>query len=181
MKISGESIVDINSWTIDQTYNFFSTLALSGSDAEIASELLKEITNRLGFLNSIGLAYLSLDRLGPSLSGGESQRIRLASQVGSELSGVIYILDEPSIGLHQRDNEKLLATLKRMRDIGNTVVVVEHDEETIQSADYVIDFGPGAGIRGGEVIHSGTPKSLAKNRKSITGAYLSWERIRKEQ
>jgi len=173
VKVSGESIVDINSWTIDQTYNFFSTLALSGSDAEIASELLKEITNRLGFLNSVGLAYLSLDRLGPSLSGGESQRIRLASQVGSELSGVIYILDEPSIGLHQRDNEKLLATLKRMRDIGNTVVVVEHDEETIQSADYVIDFGPGAGIRGGEVIHSGTPKSLAKNRKSITGAYLS--------
>ena len=173
VKVSGESIVDINSWTIDQTYNFFSTMALSGSDAEIASELLKEITNRLGFLNSVGLAYLSLDRLGPSLSGGESQRIRLASQVGSELSGVIYILDEPSIGLHQRDNEKLLATLKRMRDIGNTVVVVEHDEETIQSADYVIDFGPGAGIRGGEVIHSGTPKSLAKNRKSITGAYLS--------
>ena len=173
VKVSGETIIDINSWTIDQSYDFFANLALSGSDAEIASELLKEITNRLGFLNSVGLSYLSLDRLGPSLSGGESQRIRLASQVGSELSGVIYILDEPSIGLHQRDNEKLLATLKRMRDIGNTVVVVEHDEETIQSADYVIDFGPGAGVRGGAVIHSGTPKSLANNRKSITGAYLS--------
>ncbi|MBA57664.1 MAG: excinuclease ABC subunit A [Gammaproteobacteria bacterium] len=171
--IDNESIVDVNSWTIDQTYLFFSNLELHGADSEIAAELLKEITNRLGFLNSVGLSYLSLDRLGPSLSGGESQRIRLASQVGSELSGVIYILDEPSIGLHQRDNEKLLATLKRMRDIGNTVVVVEHDEETIRSADYVIDFGPGAGIKGGEIVHSGTPKSLAKNRNSITGNYLS--------
>ena len=134
---------------------------------------MKEICNRLNFLNSVGLSYLSLERLGPSLSGGESQRIRLASQVGSELSGVIYILDEPSIGLHQRDNEKLLRTLRKMRDIGNTVVVVEHDEETIRSADYVIDFGPGAGIRGGSIVHAGTPKSLEKKQSSVTGNYLS--------
>src|SRR6185436_15141411 len=114
-----------------------------------------------------------LDRAGPSLSGGESQRIRLASQVGSELTGVIYILDEPSIGLHQRDNRRLLTTLERMRDIGNTVVVVEHDEETIRAADHVIDFGPGAGVQGGHVVHAGTPESLEKNPDSITGAYLS--------
>jgi excinuclease ABC subunit A len=128
---------------------------------------------RLDFLSSVGLGYLSLDRAGPSLSGGESQRIRLASQVGSELTGVIYILDEPSIGLHQRDNRRLLETLTRMRDIGNTVVVVEHDEETIRAADHVIDFGPGAGIAGGRIVHTGTPKSLEKNTRSLTGAYLS--------
>ena len=133
----------------------------------------RRICNRLDFLVSVGLSYLSLGRLGPSLSGGESQRIRLASQVGSELSGVIYILDEPSIGLHQRDNEKLLGTLCRMRDIGNTVVVVEHDEETIRMADYVVDFGPGAGINGGHIVHAGTAKSLERNTKSLTGNYLS--------
>ena len=135
--------------------------------------LLKEITNRLGFLNSVGLAYLSLDRLGPSLSGGESQRIRLASQVGSELSGVIYILDEPSIGLHQRDNERLLHTLQKLRDLGNTVIVVEHDEEAILIADHVIDIGPNAGINGGKIIAQGTPEEIKNNTKSITGNYLS--------
>ena len=173
VQVGGATLVDVSSWTIDRTYDFFSTINLPGAAGEIATEVLKEICNRLGFLNSVGLSYLSLDRLGPSLSGGESQRIRLASQVGSELSGVIYILDEPSIGLHQRDNEKLLATLCRMRDIGNSVIVVEHDEDTIRSADHVIDFGPQAGVHGGDIVHSGTPKSLEKNRKSITGNYLS--------
>jgi excinuclease ABC subunit A len=173
VRVADRTIVDISSLTIDQTADFFGNLKLKGAAGEIATEVLKEICNRLDFLVSVGLSYLSLDRLGPSLSGGESQRIRLASQVGSELSGVIYILDEPSIGLHQRDNEKLLATLCRMRDIGNTVVVVEHDEETIRLADYVVDFGPGAGINGGSIVHAGTAKSLEKNRLSITGNYLS--------
>ncbi|MBL4682267.1 MAG: excinuclease ABC subunit UvrA [Pseudomonadales bacterium] len=173
VRVADKTLVEISSWTIDQTCHFFTHLKLKGAAGEIATEVLKEICNRLNFLVSVGLSYLSLDRLGPSLSGGESQRIRLASQVGSELSGVIYILDEPSIGLHQRDNKKLLATLIRMRDIGNTVVVVEHDEETIRLADYVIDFGPGAGIKGGHIVHAGTPKSLEKNRKSLTGGYLS--------
>ena len=173
VRVNGITLVEVSSWTIDRTFEFFSDLRLPGAAGEIATEVLKEISNRLGFLNSVGLSYLSLDRLGPSLSGGESQRIRLASQVGSELAGVIYILDEPSIGLHQRDNEKLLATLCRMRDIGNSVIVVEHDEDTIRAADYVIDFGPAAGVLGGDIVHSGTPKSLEKNRQSITGNYLS--------
>ena len=173
VRIAGKTIVDVSAMTIDDAFNFFSTLKLSGAEAEIARELVKEINSRLGFLNSVGLAYLSLNRLGPSLSGGESQRIRLASQVGSELSGVIYILDEPSIGLHQRDNLRLLNTLMKMRDIGNTVIVVEHDEETIRSADYVVDFGPGAGVNGGFVVHAGTPHSMLKNKKSLTGNYLS--------
>ncbi|HJP51111.1 MAG TPA: excinuclease ABC subunit UvrA [Pseudomonadales bacterium] len=173
VRVADKSIVEVSSWTIDKTSDFFSNLDLQGAAGEIAAEVLKEICNRLNFLVSVGLSYLSLERLGPSLSGGESQRIRLASQVGSELSGVIYILDEPSIGLHQRDNQKLLATLCRMRDIGNTVVVVEHDEETIRLADHVVDFGPGAGIKGGHIVHAGTPKSLEKNRQSITGSYLS--------
>ena len=173
VRVGDTTIVEVSSWTIDRTYDFFDNLNLPGAAGEIAAEVLKEICNRLGFLNSVGLSYLSLDRLGPSLSGGESQRIRLASQVGSELSGVIYILDEPSIGLHQRDNKKLLNTLCRMRDIGNTVVVVEHDEDTIRTADHVVDFGPAAGVHGGEIIHSGTPGSLEKNKRSITGNYLA--------
>lgn len=173
VKVGGATMVELSAWTIDKAHDFFMNLELPGAAGEIATEILKEICNRLGFLISVGLSYLSLDRPGPSLSGGESQRIRLASQVGSELSGVIYILDEPSIGLHQRDNRKLLATLCRMRDIGNTVVVVEHDEETIRAADHLVDFGPAAGVRGGEIVHSGTPESLEKNRRSITGNYLS--------
>ena len=179
VRVGNETIVDVSSWTIDQTHQFFRTLDLPGAAGEIATEVLKEICSRLGFLNSVGLSYLSLNRPGPSLSGGESQRIRLASQVGSELSGVIYILDEPSIGLHQRDNEKLLKTLCRMRDIGNTVVVVEHDEDTIRKADYVVDFGPAAGVHGGQIVHCGTPASLEKNRRSITGNYLA-NRVRIE-
>ena len=130
-------------------------LDLRGNEAKIADELLKEIRNRLKFLLDVGLGYLTLDRPGPSLSGGESQRIRLASQMGSELTGVIYILDEPSIGLHQRDNGKLLATLKRLRDVGNSVIVVEHDEETMEEADWLVDFGPGAGAHGGEIVVAG--------------------------
>src|SRR5690606_13760256 len=131
---------------------------------------------RLGVLSAVGLDYLSLDRGGPTLSGGEAQRIRLASQVGSELTGVIYVLDEPSIGLHQRDNARLLATLLRMRDIGNTVVCVEHDEDTIRAADHVIDFGPGAGVEGGNIVFHGTPGELVESPKSLTGDYLSGKR-----
>jgi excinuclease ABC subunit A len=169
----GRTIVEVSAMTVDDARQYFSELKLRGAAAEIAAEVFKEVRARLDFLSSVGLGYLSLDRAGPSLSGGESQRIRLASQVGSELTGVIYILDEPSIGLHQRDNKRLLETLTRMRDIGNTVVVVEHDEETIRAADHVIDFGPGAGIAGGRIVHAGTPKSLEKNTRSLTGAYLS--------
>jgi excinuclease ABC subunit A len=167
------TLVEVSAMTVDDARRHFSKLELKGAAAEIAAEVLKEVRARLDFLSSVGLGYLSLDRAGPSLSGGESQRIRLASQVGSELTGVIYILDEPSIGLHQRDNQRLLGTLTRMRDIGNTVVVVEHDEETIRAADHVIDFGPGAGVAGGRIVHTGTPKSLEKNSRSLTGAYLS--------
>ena len=171
--LSSRSIVEISAFTVDEAYSFFTKIKLTGAARQIASELLKEIRARLNFLVSVGLGYLSLDRAGPTLSGGEAQRIRLASQVGSDLTGVVYILDEPSIGLHQRDNRKLLETLFRMRDIGNTVVVVEHDEETIRSADHVIDFGPGAGVQGGQIVHAGTPQTLERSRKSITGAYLA--------
>jgi len=173
VRVAGKTLVEVSRMTVDDAHAFVAGMALDGAAREIAVELRKEIAARLEFLIAVGLAYLSLDRPGPSLSGGEAQRIRLASQVGSELTGVIYILDEPSIGLHQRDNRKLLDTLCRMRDIGNTVVVVEHDEETIRAADHVIDFGPGAGVAGGHVVHEGTPASLAHSRKSLTGAYLS--------
>jgi excinuclease ABC subunit A len=173
VRIGDQTIVDVSALTVVETRQFFGRLELAGAAAQIAAEVLKEIRGRLDFLASVGLGYLSLDRSGPSLSGGESQRIRLASQVGSELTGVIYILDEPSIGLHQRDNKRLLATLERMRDIGNTVVVVEHDEETIRAADHVIDFGPGAGVAGGRIVHAGTPRSLERCRRSLTGAYLA--------
>ena len=171
--LNSRSIVEISAFTVDEAYSFFTKIKLTGAARQIASELFKEIRARLNFLVSVGLGYLSLDRAGPTLSGGEAQRIRLASQVGSDLTGVVYILDEPSIGLHQRDNRKLLETLFRMRDIGNTVVVVEHDEETIRSADHVIDFGPGAGVQGGQIVHTGTPQTLERSRKSITGAYLA--------
>ncbi len=173
VRVGGRTLVELSALTIEALCGFFEELRLEGSALEIASELRKEIRSRLDFLSAVGLGYLSLDRSGPSLSGGEAQRIRLASQVGSELCGVIYILDEPSIGLHQRDNRRLLDTLERMRDLGNTVVVVEHDEETIRAADHVIDFGPGAGVAGGHIVHSGTPKTLERARASVTGAYLS--------
>jgi len=176
VRVGDRTLIDISALTVDEARGFFKRLRLTGAARQIATEVLKEIRGRLDFLGSVGLGYLSLDRAGPSLSGGEAQRIRLASQVGSELTGVIYILDEPSIGLHQRDNRRLVATLERMRDIGNTVVVVEHDEETIRSADFVIDFGPGAGVAGGRIVHAGTPKSLERNGKSLTGAYLAGRR-----
>ncbi|NNL84621.1 MAG: excinuclease ABC subunit UvrA, partial [Myxococcales bacterium] len=171
--LAGRAIQEICAGTIDEAREFFQGLTLSESDKIIAVDVLKEIDNRLSFLLSVGLGYLTLERPGPSLSGGESQRIRLASQIGSELTGVLYVLDEPSIGLHQRDNEQLLATLARLRDFGNTVIVVEHDAETIRSADYVVDFGPGAGIAGGEIVFSGTPAQLLRSRNSLTGQYLS--------
>jgi excinuclease ABC subunit A len=173
VRVGERTIVELSALTIEGARQFFRDLALEGAAREIAAELLKEIRSRLDFLAAVGLSYLSLDRAGPTLSGGESQRIRLASQVGSELTGVIYILDEPSIGLHQRDNRRLLDTLEHLRDIGNTVVVVEHDEETIRSADFVIDFGPGAGVAGGDIVHAGTPASLQRCKTSLTGAYLS--------
>ncbi len=173
VKIHGQSIVGVSHMTIDAATDFVGNLPLTGNDATIASELLKEIGNRLRFLLDVGLSYLTLNRPGPTLSGGESQRIRLASQMGSELTGVIYILDEPSIGLHQRDNARLLATLKRLRDLGNSVVVVEHDEETMEEADWLVDFGPGAGELGGEIVAEGTPAQVMKVERSLTGAYLS--------
>ena len=173
VKIHGQSIVGVSHMTIDAATDFVGNLPLTGNDATIASELLKEIGNRLRFLLDVGLSYLTLNRPGPTLSGGESQRIRLASQMGSELTGVIYILDEPSIGLHQRDNARLLATLKRLRDLGNSVVVVEHDEETMEEADWLVDFGPGAGELGGEIVAEGTPAQVKKVERSLTGAYLS--------
>ncbi|MCB9724144.1 MAG: excinuclease ABC subunit UvrA [Spirochaetaceae bacterium] len=176
VRVADRTLVEVSAMTVDEARAFFDTIALEGADRKIAAEVLKEIRARLDFLGAVGLGYLSLDRAGPSLSGGESQRIRLASQVGSDLTGVIYILDEPSIGLHPRDNARLLATLERMRDIGNTVVVVEHDEETIRAADWVLDFGPGAGVAGGRLVHAGTPKSLERNRESLTGAYLAGRR-----
>jgi len=176
VRVAGRTLVEVSAFTVEEAREFFGDLELTGAAREIAAELRKEIRGRLDFLAAVGLGYLSLDRSGPSLSGGEAQRIRLASQVGSELTGVIYILDEPSIGLHQRDNRRLLSTLERMRDIGNTVVVVEHDEETIRNADFVIDFGPGAGVEGGRIVHAGTPESLERCEASLTGAYLAGRR-----
>src|SRR5919206_3096981 len=166
----GKSIVEVSRMTIETAARFIQELPLQGNDAVVAAELLKEIGNRLRFLLDVGLGYLTLDRPGPTLSGGESQRIRLASQMGSELTGVIYILDEPSIGLHQRDNMRLLNTLKRLRDLGNSVIVVEHDEETMEEADHLVDFGPGAGELGGEIVATGTPREVMKVERSLTGA-----------
>ena len=173
MKIAGKSIADVVRFTIKQAQPFFDGLDLSEREATIARRVLKEIRERLGFLVNVGLDYLTLDRPAATLSGGEGQRIRLATQIGSSLVGVLYILDEPSIGLHQRDNRRLLETLKRLRDLGNTVLVVEHDEETIQAADYVVDLGPGAGELGGHIVAVGTPDEILANPASLTGQYLS--------
>jgi excinuclease ABC subunit A len=167
------NIADLSDLPVRGTRDFLHNLELGKTQAMIAEQILKEIDSRLGFLVNVGLDYLTLSRSAVSLSGGEAQRIRLATQIGSGLMGVLYILDEPSIGLHQRDNARLLMTLKRMRDLGNTLIVVEHDEETIRTADYVVDIGPGAGEHGGEVVAVGTPDEIAANEKSITGAYLS--------
>jgi len=174
--VGGKSIYDITKMSIDRAAHFLGKLQLSKRDAQIAAEVLKEINSRLGFLLDVGLDYLSLERAAGTLSGGEAQRIRLATQIGSGLVGVLYVLDEPSIGLHQRDNNRLLGTLTRLRDLGNTLIVVEHDEDTIRSADWVVDIGPGAGEHGGEVVWSGDYKGLLKEPKSITGAYMSGKR-----
>jgi len=173
VKIAGRSISDVVRFSIKSARQFFDTLTLSERDAQIARRVLKEIRERLGFLAHVGLEYLTLDRAAATLSGGEGQRIRLATQIGSSLVGVLYILDEPSIGLHQRDNSRLLDTLKRLRDLGNTVLVVEHDEETIRAADFVVDLGPGAGELGGHLVAVGTPEEIAAHPASLTGRFLS--------
>ena len=173
VKIAGKHIGEVSDFPINESLNFFENLTFSEQNQEIARPILKEIDDRLTFLKNVGLDYLTLSRSARTLSGGEAQRIRLATQIGSNLSGVIYVLDEPSIGLHQRDNDRLIASLKKMRDLGNTLIVVEHDEDTMRAADYLIDIGPGAGENGGQVIAAGTPKQVEKKRNSLTGQYLS--------
>jgi excinuclease ABC subunit A len=173
VKIGDLNIAEITALSVAKTRDFFLDLKLDGKQQIIARRILREIVERLGFLQSVGLPYLTLDRSAQSLSGGESQRIRLATQIGSKLTGVLYVLDEPSIGLHQKDNQRLLKTLLKMRDLGNTVLVVEHDEDTIRSAEYVVDMGPGAGVNGGHVVFAGTPEKLLTHESSLTGQYLS--------
>ena len=171
--IADKSIVDVTTLSIENAVDFFNSLKLSERDETIARQILKEIRSRLSFLNDVGLSYLTLDRSANTLAGGEAQRIRLATQIGSSLMGVLYILDEPSIGLHQRDNDRLIATLERLRDLGNTVIVVEHDEDTMRAADWLIDIGPKAGEHGGEVVAAGTPQEVTEHPHSLTGEYLA--------
>ena len=173
VKVGNAPIYEVSALALYDTAKFFETLKLTGAKQKIAERIVWEIKNRVGFLNNVGLEYLSLDRSAETLSGGEAQRIRLASQIGSGLTGVMYVLDEPSIGLHQRDNDRLLETLKHLRDLGNTVIVVEHDEDAIMNADYVIDLGPAAGVHGGEIIAQGKPADIKKSKTSLTGLYLS--------
>ncbi|MBI4374446.1 MAG: excinuclease ABC subunit UvrA, partial [Deltaproteobacteria bacterium] len=173
IKVGEKSIHQVTQMSVLKCLQWFTELKFSKKEGEIAGKILKEIRERLSFMASVGLDYLALDRTAGTLAGGEGQRIRLATQIGSSLVGVLYILDEPSIGLHQRDNDRLIGTLKKLRDLGNTVVVVEHDENTILDADYVIDMGPGAGIHGGEVVAAGTAEEVCRNPKSLTGQYLS--------
>jgi excinuclease ABC subunit A len=175
--IGGRTLTAVSHLSLIECRDFFNLLQMAGHKAQVAEKIVKEITARLTFLINVGLDYLSLDRSAETLSGGEAQRIRLASQIGSGLTGVMYVLDEPSIGLHQRDNSRLLQTLENLRDLGNTVIVVEHDHEAIESADYVVDMGPGAGEHGGRVVAEGTPKQVAANPESLTGAYLSGRRV----
>ncbi|MDE7218476.1 MAG: excinuclease ABC subunit UvrA [Oscillospiraceae bacterium] len=174
--VGGSSIYDFTTLPVSDALKFMEGLTLTRTQTMIADQILKEIRSRLGFLRSVGLQYLTLSRSAATLSGGESQRIRLATQIGSSLMGVLYILDEPSIGLHQRDNDKLLETLRQLRDLGNTLIVVEHDEDTMRSADYIIDVGPGAGVHGGNIIAAGTPEEVSANPASLTGQYLSGKR-----
>lgn len=173
VKINGKDIGDVSDYPIDQSYDFFEELTLTEQEKMIAKPILKELHDRLSFLKNVGLSYLTLGRTAGTLSGGEAQRIRLATQIGSNLSGVLYILDEPSIGLHQRDNDRLIDSLKKMRDLGNTLIVVEHDEDTMRAADYLVDIGPGAGEFGGEIVATGSPTEVEQNPASLTGAYLS--------
>src|SRR5207244_6653120 len=173
VKVADKAIYEVSGIPLKQTLAFFEKLELSGAKQSIAEKIVKEIVSRLSFLNNVGLDYLSLDRSADTLSGGEAQRIRLASQIGSGLTGVMYVLDEPSIGLHQRDNARLIETLKHLRDIGNSVLVVEHDEDAIRCADFIVDMGIGAGVHGGEVIAQGTLPDILKNKKSLTAKYLN--------
>ena len=173
VRVGGLNIYEWTTMSVRQASQFMEDLKLTKQQEEIARLIVKEIKERLSFLNNVGLGYLTLDRLAGTLSGGEAQRIRLATQIGSHLSGVLYVLDEPSIGLHQRDNDRLIQTLKDMRDLGNSLIVVEHDEDTMRASDYIIDIGPGAGIHGGQVIAQGTPEEVMANPNSITGQYLS--------
>ncbi len=173
VKVAGVSIADVAAMSLGDAVKFFETIVLDERDVKIAAQVLREIRARLDFLMAVGLDYLSLERAAGSLSGGEAQRIRLATQIGSGLTGVLYVLDEPSIGLHQRDNRRLIDTLIKLRDLGNTLIVVEHDEDTIKASDWVVDIGPGAGVNGGEVVHSGPYAALLKNQNSLTGAFLS--------
>jgi excinuclease ABC subunit A len=173
VRIGGHCIHEITRLSISRALKFFQDLSLTAKEQIISRRILKEIAERLGFLSDVGLSYLTLDRSANTISGGENQRIRLATQIGSKLSGVLYVLDEPSIGLHPRDNGQLISALLKMRDLGNTVIVVEHDEETIRSADFVVDMGPGAGVNGGHVVFTGTPETLLKTDTSLTGLYLS--------
>lgn len=177
VKVDSMHIGQVSEFSIEEAYKFFKELRLSEKDMQIARLVLREIDERLSFLDNVGLNYLTLNRASGTLSGGEAQRIRLATQIGSRLTGVLYILDEPSIGLHQRDNDRLVATLKDMRDIGNTLIVVEHDEDTMMAADYLIDVGPGAGVHGGEIVAAGTPEEVMKDSNSLTGQYLSGKSI----
>lgn len=173
VRVGGKNIYEWTKMSVKEALDFMSNLILNESEKKISTLIVKEIVSRLEFLNNVGLGYLTLDRIAGTLSGGELQRIRLATQIGSKLTGVMYVLDEPSIGLHQRDNDKLINTLKEMRDLGNTLIVVEHDEDTMRASDYIIDVGPGAGIHGGQIIAAGTPKEVMANTNSITGDYLS--------
>jgi len=177
VKINGQHIGEVSEMSVDKELAFFNAITLGEQDTIIAAPIIKEIKDRLGFLESVGLKYLTLARSARTLSGGESQRIRLATQIGSNLSGVLYVLDEPSIGLHQRDNDMLLSAMQHMRDLGNTLVVVEHDEDTMRAADYLIDVGPGAGTLGGEIVATGTPDEVANNKSSLTGQYLSGKKF----
>lgn len=176
VRVGGMALHEVCALSVRKAHEFFNSLELTPTEAVIAAEVLKEVRARLDFLVNVGLDYLALDRTAPTLSGGESQRIRLAGQIGSGLVGVLYVLDEPSIGLHPRDNKQLLASLRRLRDMGNTVVVVEHDEETMRESDMIVDFGPGPGVRGGHVIAVGTIHDIEQAEKSVTGAYLSGRR-----
>ncbi|HEC2203775.1 TPA: excinuclease ABC subunit UvrA [Staphylococcus delphini] len=175
--VAGKNVGEVVEQSIKEALTYYENIELSEQDAQIAHLILKEITSRLAFLNNVGLDYLTLNRSSGTLSGGEAQRIRLATQIGSRLSGVLYVLDEPSIGLHQRDNDRLIHTLQEMRDLGNTLIVVEHDEDTMIAADYLVDIGPGAGEHGGEVVASGTPKQVMRNSNSLTGQYLSGKKF----
>ena len=173
VRIGGKNIYEWTQMSVKEALAFMNTIELAPTERKISSLITKEITSRLEFLNNVGLSYLTLDRLSGTLSGGELQRIRLATQIGSKLTGVMYVLDEPSIGLHQRDNDRLIATLKEMRDLGNTLIVVEHDEDTMRASDYIVDVGPGAGVHGGEIVAAGTPKEVMNDPNSLTGQYLS--------